>query len=549
MRKLQYPQKPSFPAPDVVTKAIPVPTDGWDAISPLADMDPKRAPILVNWVPRPGWVEVRGGYQIWSTPGSGPVETLIVKRNPSQTPTSTSGEQMWAATGGALYEVSSKGLASQVASGFQSNRWQYVNFQVPGGSHYVFICNGLDTAQVYNGTSWSPINITGFPLGETASTITNIAASKQRLWLVFNQSSVVGYLPTDAIMGPLAGTQDLGDTWNKGGYLVSVFDWTIDGGEGPQAYTAFMSSQGQVTVYQGTDPTNANAWALVGTFDISPPVGTLSQPRPTAYRAATRLGSDVALITYAGLIPISQALPYDPSADRSAALTSRIQNAMNLAVQAAGQNFGWQFITFPAQTLGLLNIPLTENSVQTQYVMNMLTGAWTQFKGWNANCFELFNQQLFFGDNSGNVCQAYVGTQDNTSPVAADMQCAFNWFDDPGRNKRITFVQPLLTTSGVITPTISVDVDFSNFAPAAPVQIVNPSGATQQFISWLSPQVNSGKALAIRMQANLSAQTIPGSANFDTAKFDNAVFDGFSIEQATLQANAFNVILELGGFI
>lgn len=39
MRKVQALQKESFTAPDVTTKIVPSPTDGWDALSPLAAMD------------------------------------------------------------------------------------------------------------------------------------------------------------------------------------------------------------------------------------------------------------------------------------------------------------------------------------------------------------------------------------------------------------------------------------------------------------------------------------------------------------------------------
>ena len=46
---------------------IPAPVGGWDAINPLANMDPKYAPILINWVPpRTGWIELRARlYNAW----------------------------------------------------------------------------------------------------------------------------------------------------------------------------------------------------------------------------------------------------------------------------------------------------------------------------------------------------------------------------------------------------------------------------------------------------------------------------------------------------
>ncbi len=101
MRKASSVEKLTMPAPDVQTKVVPAPTDGWDAISPLASMDPKRAPILNNWIPRPGWVELRDGYFPWAVLPTNviPIETLMVYR-------SQGAEKMFAAGGSVIYDVS-----------------------------------------------------------------------------------------------------------------------------------------------------------------------------------------------------------------------------------------------------------------------------------------------------------------------------------------------------------------------------------------------------------------------------------------------------------
>src|SRR6266436_1885808 len=84
MRKTTTVQKVPYPEPDVITKAIPAPTEGWDAISPLADMSPQRAPIMDNLVPRPGFVETRQGYMTYVTSSLGSaIETLMVYQQPS----------------------------------------------------------------------------------------------------------------------------------------------------------------------------------------------------------------------------------------------------------------------------------------------------------------------------------------------------------------------------------------------------------------------------------------------------------------------------------
>ena len=220
-------------------------------------------------------------------------------------------------------------------------------------------------------------------------------------------------------------------------------EWTIDGGSGPQSYVMFISSEGQVSLYQGIDPTNPNAWSLVGTFDLSKPIGR---------RCLYRTGSDVAVVTQQGVIPISQALPFDPSADRLVAITARIQNAMSMAALTGQNEFGWEMITYPNQQLFILNVPLAENETQSQYVMNTLTGAWCSFVGWNANTFAIYNSDLYFGGNEGQVNQAYIGGTDVREPIFADMQCAFNWLDEPGKTKRMTMVPAIVDPQRRIDP-------------------------------------------------------------------------------------------------
>ena len=220
------------------------------------------------------------------------------------------------------------------------------------------------------------------------SDIISIYAQKDRLWYLLNQSTVIAYMPVGTISGAITGTLDFGQLFSKGGYLMAMADWTIDGGNGPQDYTTFISSRGQIAIFSGTDPTSSTAWNLVGVFNASPPIGR---------RCVTQIGSDVAIITIAGVLPISQLLPFDPSADRSVAITTRIQNAMAQATAAGLDNFGWEITTFPAETLLILNVPVSENVTQQQFVMNTLTGAWCQFVGWDSNCFAIFNDLLYWG--------------------------------------------------------------------------------------------------------------------------------------------------------
>lgn len=550
MRKSKTTQKVTWPAPDTVTKMVPVPTDGWDAISPLALMDPKRAPILDNFIPRPGWVELRAGYRPYAYCNTNlPVESLMTWR-------SATTEKLFAASSTKIFEVTTPSAPTVVQSGLSSARWQYVNF-APAGSpqrNLLQCVNGLDALRQYDNISgWTTPVITFGALSFTTADIVNIAAQKRRLWYIMKNSTIACFMPTDAFQGAIAGSLDLGAVWVKGGFIVAMANWTIDGGNGPQDYAVFISSRGQLTIYAGTDPTNSSTWSLVGTFDVSPPV---------SYRCLLRVGSDVGIITMQGVLPLSQALPFDPSADRSVSITSRIQNAMASAMTIAQNNFGWQLISFPAQQLAILNVPLTENMNQVQFVMNALNGAWCRFTGWNANCFEIFNESLYFGGNDGYVNLAYESGLDGVSSIIADMQCAFNYFEDPGRTKRMTMVQPLIIASGSLSPTISVDTDFQSSTSVASISLIQGGASwdsavwdlntwpepTVSVTDWLSAQ-GIGHAMAVRMKINVATPSQITNAEFDLALFDSATFDVGVGDAPILQINAFNAILEFGGFI
>jgi hypothetical protein len=546
MRKLTTADKQPLLLPDAEPQSVDVPLGGWDAISPISKMESKYALTLQNWVPRTGWMEIRPGYEAWCQGlAVSPVESLMTYRPDA------AAEQLFAACGGLIYDVSTQGKALQQSIGpFAFNRWQYANYTPPLGASYLLMVNGSDGYYAYTGGVWSQPAVTGV----SASLLININMHKQRLWFVQKNSTLAWFLPSGAIQGA-ATALDLGPYWNKGGFLVATGTWTIDGGLGPNDYFAAVSNRGQLALYSGTDPTNANAWQLVGVFDFPPPLGN---------RPFCRVGSDLWMISLEGVIPVSQGLPFDPSAVRSVAITTRIQNAMLQAAKTYQFNFGWEMITYPAEALAFLNVPIQANISQQQFVTNMMTGAWCQFTNWNFNTFAIFNDLLYAGDNNGNIQWVFQGPADLVAVIPSVMQCAFNYFGDTGRLKHITMVQPYLVTSGSIVPTIAIAADFNPAAPPNPaVSNITATGAMWDSALWDNASYAAGnssltqwltvpglgRALSIQMALNVVPSGAAGSSVFDTGVFDTMVFDGFAGQSQTLQVNGFNVMLEKGAVV
>lgn len=447
---------------------IPSPVGGWDAVSSLDDMPPDRAIVLDNWFPTTSDVRVRRGHVSHATGmGSAPVETLMVYNGQT-----TATSKMFNATGGVVYDVTAASAGVSAIASVTNNRFQYVNFTTPGG-HFLWVCNGADQPQMFDGTTWSvpTLSVTS---PQTDTDIINVNVHKNRLWFVFRDSTKAGYLTTNAIQGTVA-TFELGNVFSKGGYLVAMATWTRDGGSGSDDYAVFMSSRGQVVTYRGTDPTSADTWALDGVYDLGPPIG---------YRCFTKVAGDLALVNIDGVLPLSKALGQDRGATAAIAITKNINNAMNEAARLYKGIFGWELVPYPKGTMAILNVPILASAQQYQYVMNTLTGAWCRFTGINANTFCVFLDDLYFGGNDGVVYMADTGGYDDGVQIDAIGQGAYNYYKSPGQLKKWEMLQPIITTDSDGRPTVGISTDFKDNAQLGTPTVSTVASALYDDAIW-----------------------------------------------------------------
>lgn len=442
--------------------SLPPPVEGWDAVSPISDMSPKRAIVLDNWFPTPqGCMVRRGRAQHATSLGSGVVDSLM----PYNGATSAA-SKLFGAANNNIYDVTTAGAASSVVSGLSNNRWQHTNFRVTGG-HYLWCCNGIDDPKHYNGSAWATPSLT--ISGHTADEIVNVSVHKNRLWVTFKNSLDIGYLATSSISGTVT-VFPLGAVMSKGGYIVGTATWTRDGGAGEDDFFAAVSSMGQVAIYQGTDPSSASTWSLVGVYDLGAPIG---------YRCLTKVAGDLALINLEGVLPLSKGLSQDRGAAAQIAITARINNAMNAAARLYKSNFGWELTPYSRGTMAILNVPITEGLLQHQYVMNTLTGAWCRFKNWNANCFAVFKDELYMGGNDGTVSKCDTGGIDGEDPIDAIGQGAYNYFKTRGQRKDFKLLRAILSTDSNTRPSVGISTDFRDNAVLG-----TPTAAATEPVLW-----------------------------------------------------------------
>lgn len=459
------------------TASIPAPTGGLNARDALAAMPETDAVILDNWFPTPTSVDLRSGSSSHSTGLPAWVETLMHYSSPTA-------KQLFAVSGTAIYDVTGSGaVGAAVVTGLTNARFQHTNIGTAGGNFLIAV-NGADKLRGYNGATWwvdgdGAHDITGF---NTALAI-NVNLFKNRLWMTEKNSMRIWYLGTQAIAGA-ATSIDFSTIFNLGGSLVCMANWTIDNVSGIDDYAVFITSEGEFAVFKGTDPSSTTTWALVGVFRIGRPIGN---------RPYIKVGSDVLLVCADGLFPLSKALLTDRSSI-NLAVTNKITNLVTNDVAAYKANFGWQAILYPIGNKLIINVPQTENSSQYQYVMNTINGSWCRFTGWNAACFEFYNDGLYYGGN-GVVVQCDTGTDDLGAAIAtADAQQAFSYFGQKGKIKRWTMARPIITSPGKITAAITMNTDFNNNLPTSTPAFSGSSGSPWNTSPWnTSPWGNSSQ--------------------------------------------------------
>lgn len=532
---------------------LPAPTGGWNSRDALGAMAPTDAIYLTNWRPGTSDVFLRTGYTNFATGMTGQVETLMSYAGGTT-------DKFFAVVGTSIYDVTAGGaVGAAVVTGLSNARWQYTNISTAGGN-FLIAFNGVDPGLRFNGTTWVSITLTtgktissltgngttstvttstnhglrtgntvtvtgasvagfnvagvsitvtgattftylstgtpsatgaSYTVGEGISvdptTIIGVVLFKNRLWLTPTTTLTPYYLGTNSIAGT-ASQFPLQSIARLGGYIQAIGTWTMDAGYGMDDMLVFASNKGEVIVYNGLDPATASTWQLSGVWHIGAPVGR---------RCFLKFAGDLLIIGQDGLYALSVALQTS-QVDPSKALSNMIMQAVTDAVTTYGSSFGWQMVYHAKENTLILNVPIAVGS-QQQYVMNTITNRWCNFNGWAANCWEIFENESYFGGN-GIVGHAFNGTSDAGTVITADGKQAFNDFGTPGYQKRITMMRPTLSSNGNPGVLASVNVDFDDTAPTSPVTYNPGASGTWDTAVWDTSLWGGGNSIQRQWQ-------------------------------------------------
>lgn len=435
------------------------PLGGINDTDPLANMGEEFCIQMVNWIPGNAAIQARQGYRDWCTGLTGEVKVIMQYFGMDGT------AKLFASTNAGIYDVTLSSAAPPLVKPAGNGDYRWVEFGNVSFQYLVAVNAGSDPSVFYDGTAWAnfvEVFVTPTAPGEIQgvdpSSFSQVTAFKRRLWFVEENSMTAWYLPIDALAGKATAFY-LTSIFKRGGKLLYIIDWSVDGGDGLDDKLVFVSSLGEVAVYAGDNPDNAATWRLEAVFYAGTPVGD---------KSFTEFGGDVLMMTMYGLIPLNKVLlgrmEENPTEQ---AINRRISRTINLILRSRKYGTNWEIHNIPLLQAIVIIIPPLGTEPAIQFVMNSLTGAWTRFD-LPIMCGRQSRGDFYFGTNDGRVCLYGAGnyldgvTINGTGglPVQCSLFSAYNYMDDPTSLKHWKLIRPIFQSDQPPSYLVRLNVDY-----------------------------------------------------------------------------------------
>jgi hypothetical protein len=375
------------------TRTFAAPKKGWIKNQNLVSGIKDGAEVLDNWFPTAQGARLRNGRDKHATIG-GPVKSMFQRKSGNE-------DHMFAASATDIYDITTpadKDVAPTAdVSSLTSGDWSTAQF-ANAADDYLVLANGADSVRNFDGTTWTTPSITGV----TSADLNQVFVFKERLFFMENNSLSFWYLAVNAIAG--AATEfPLKGVFHLGGDLLFGTSWSLDTGSGLDDLAIFVTTEGEVAVYSGTDPSSSTTWALVGVYRIGKPLNK---------NAFFKAGGDVAIVTEDGIISISEALKKDRAALQADAITFPIEDAWITAIANRDRTFPFSVTLWHSQTMLIVGTPSISGNIDVAFVANARTGAWCRFTGWDVQASVVNDDKFYFGTSDNFIFRGGVTGKD-----------------------------------------------------------------------------------------------------------------------------------------
>lgn len=439
-------------------KTFQAPVRGLVLNENLAGSRPLGAIVLENFTPISRGIRMRKGSRLNATVGTEPVESLMSY-------SAATVKKFFAASDGSIFNVTSVAdpevpPAADV-TGLTANYFASVNFTTSGGP-YLIAVNGADDLQLYDGAAWTSIDGASTPAitGVTTATLSHVWVYRNRVFFVQKNTQTAWYLPVDSI-GGAAGSISLSGIFQKGGNLLFGATWSLDAGDGIDDKCVFVSDLGEIAIFQGGNPAGSalEDWNLVGRYDGAPPLGS---------RCTMTAGGDLLIGNENGLVAVSAMIAKDPGAVAVTAVSRNIEPLWSETALARG-GLPWEIVKWPDRQVAIVSTPINNVSQQGQcFVVNLETGAWSVYTGWDTRCLVLQDGSVYFGTTDGKVIEAEVGGNDDGLPYYCKVAFAWDHCGSEGSWKEFTSARAVFRATRPFNPKVSVSTEYTQAFPTAP---------------------------------------------------------------------------------
>lgn len=471
----------------VKTKSWPVAVAGWIANENIAAPNPdapQGAWVYENILPTAIGGEVRRGSDVFATmpTTTKPVLSLFSYKSGNL-------QSLFSANENEIADITA--VPTNKLTGQTGGDWSVVQFVNADGAAFLRGVNGMDTPFVFDGANFSSSPALTFAVGVTvtANQMSRVWAYKSRLFFIQKETMDAWYLPVNVMGGELV-RLPLAGVFSRGGSLLFGSGWSIESGDGPNEYIAFVTTEGEVAVFSGSNPGDANDWTKVGVYRIGKPLGA---------KAFFRAGGDLVISTSIGLVPLSQAMQRDYAALSASAISFNIEAAWNSTV-AERSSGAWHCEIWPEKQIAIVCLPTLSGATAQMYVVNTRTAAWSNWTAWDGNCLEVFNGRLFFGSKNGKIIEGFTGGFDQGVPYTFTYAPLCEDFGNPLTVKTVRMARAVLRTAIEVDAQITVQSDYILDFPAVPAAPAIPASNEWGAAIWGQAVWGAGRFKEIQQE-------------------------------------------------
>jgi len=280
----------------------------------------------------------------------------------------------------------------------------------------------------------------------------------KRQFMIEKDTLRAWYLPVASISGT-ALSVDLSGVFIRGGSLLFGAAWSQDSGDGTDDRCAFFTDQGEVAIFAGTDPSDVDLWAQIGRYDLSTPMGKL---------ATVQFGGDVVTCTVDGAIPLSAVVTKDPAQLSLAAVSRTIEPEWKREALRR-EDVPWQAVKWAEKNMAIVSLPVINDTTPAGcLVVNLETGAWAKYTGWDVRSLCVFQGQAYFGTTTSQVFLAEAGGLDNGASYECRMGGLFEPLGQQGQTVAAKLVRATFRRGTNFTAKVSLSSNYNTQFPTAP---------------------------------------------------------------------------------